>query len=188
MTCCGQRMRWAMSRGESVSTFYDEWYRKHGKGMRNIRAYQQFRDLIKLQPGNRVLDVSCGGGDLLSPCSHRCEAHGIDMSGVAIQLASKTAPSAHLVLGDGQSLPYADESFDVVFNIGSLEHYPSMQDGIKEIARVLKPHGIACVVVPNSEFVYYRFTGRKGTQQQAIGERLLSLSEWLNLLTDFSFR
>ena len=40
------------------------------------------------------------------------------------------------------------------------------------------------MLVPNSEFVYYRFSVRKGTQQQAVGEELLSLAEWLNLLAE----
>ncbi|MDA2932727.1 methyltransferase domain-containing protein [Acidobacteria bacterium AH-259-D05] len=164
-----------------MSNFYDNYYRTSDKGMRYVRAYRQFRDLFTLPASARLLDVSCGAGELLSLYSGDCEVHGLEISNVALQLVSKIVPTAHRVLGDGQNLPYVDDSFDIVFNIGSLEHYPAIPTGISEIARVLKPNGTACLVVPNSELLYYRFSLRRGTRQREIGEKLLSLPEWVSL-------
>ena len=46
-----------------------------------------------------------------------------------------------LLTGDAQNLPYRDESFDAVFNYGIIHHLEDWQQGIREVARVLKPGG-----------------------------------------------
>jgi SAM-dependent methyltransferase len=46
-------------------------------------------------------------------------------------------------------LPFPVAVFDYVVNIGSLEHFLDMEQGVREMARVLKPDGLACVLLPN---------------------------------------
>ena len=70
---------------------------------------------------------------------------GVDISLSALQAAHHQ----ELAVSDGAHLPFHDESFDFVTSIGSLEHYLDMERGIHEMARVLKPGGQACVLVPN---------------------------------------
>lgn len=57
---------------------------------------------------------------------------------------------------DGQALTYADESFDRVFSVSVIEHIPGEGDtaAMHEIARVLKPGGLASITVPYSEKGY----------------------------------
>jgi len=49
------------------------------------------------------------------------------------------------VLGDAESLPFDDATFDVVYSFGVLHHTPGTQQAIDEIYRVLRPGGIAVV-------------------------------------------
>jgi SAM-dependent methyltransferase len=54
------------------------------------------------------------------------------------------------MVGDGSHLPFADDRFDYVTSVGSLEHYLDMAQGVREIVRVLKPEGRTCILVPNA--------------------------------------
>jgi SAM-dependent methyltransferase len=57
---------------------------------------------------------------------------------------------------DARTLTYRDESFDRVFSVSVIEHIPDDGDAraMEEIARVLKPGGIACLTVPWSDRGY----------------------------------
>ncbi|MFF0709707.1 class I SAM-dependent methyltransferase [Gordonia sputi] len=55
---------------------------------------------------------------------------------------------ARAEVGDALRLPYADNSFDVVLMSEILEHIPSDEAAIAEMARILKPGGIGAVTVP----------------------------------------
>src|SRR5439155_7621264 len=50
---------------------------------------------------------------------------------------------------NGEALPFLDRSFDLVLNLGSLEHYEQPEVGAAEMARVLCPGGRAVVLLPN---------------------------------------
>ncbi|MEM7113690.1 MAG: class I SAM-dependent methyltransferase, partial [Chloroflexota bacterium] len=110
--------------------------------------YLWLMELLSLQAGERYLDISCGRAQL--PRLAReigVNAYGLDLSYAALR--SGFYPSG-LMTGNAQDLPYADESFDVVSNIGSLEHYLDMETAVSEMTRVLKKNGRAVVLLPNS--------------------------------------
>lgn len=71
--------------------------------------------------------------------------------------------NARFITGDALSLPLADESFDVVFSYGLLEHFENPQQVIGEQVRVLKPDGVliayVCPFEPNTHpaFMWARF-------------------------------
>lgn len=100
--------------------------------------------------GGRLLDVSCGEGQLLQFAAQRgIEAHGIDISDVAAQMAREKS-GARTLTGNAEELPYATGSFDYLTNIGSLEHYEDMPRAVSEMARVLRVGGTACILLPNT--------------------------------------
>jgi len=76
-------------------------------------------------------------------------AVGLDFSGRALAFARRHTPDASWVQGDGTALPFRDHAFDRVFSFGSLEHFPDLRRGFDEAFRVLRPGGLAVVVVPN---------------------------------------
>lgn len=93
-----------------------------------------------------VLDLGCGTGSVLVSLLEKkpeIHAYGLDLSDEMLVIArQKLEKRAELVQGDSENLPYKDNSFDVVMCTESFHHYPHPSKALKEINRVLKPHGI----------------------------------------------
>jgi len=95
-----------------------------------------------------VLDVGCGGGQTairLKEIYPHLSITGIDLSELMIARARKRTQRKGFVLkfqiADAQALPFPDESFDVVYSLGSVKHWPDPLLGIAECWRVLKQGG-----------------------------------------------
>jgi SAM-dependent methyltransferase len=150
--------------------------------MRPAPAYGVFLDLLAVQPGTRLLDVSCGSGFLLESARIRgVNAVGVDLSDAAVRLARRAAPAARLAVGAGEQLAFQSGVFDYVTCLGSLEHFLDMGRGLREMIRVAKPSAQLCIMVPNQDFVGWKVLGHQGTAQQDINEHLLSLAAWRRL-------
>lgn len=100
---------------------------------------------IKLE-GLSVLEVGCGSGHILQRFlefgSQR--AAGIDLMESRIEMAKRSYPRLHLVVGNGAELPYANDSFDLVAQFMCLSSVldPAMREQIvNEMWRVLRPGG-----------------------------------------------
>jgi SAM-dependent methyltransferase len=117
--------------------------------------------LLPIQPGDRVLDLGCGGGRHAFEAARRgarVVALDLDRSEldqvIAIFAAMAEAgeipdgASGTAVAGDATSLPFPDGSFDKVIAAEVLEHLPADQIAMNEIARILRPGGVAAVTVP----------------------------------------
>jgi protein-L-isoaspartate(D-aspartate) O-methyltransferase len=96
----------------------------------------------QLKPGDRILDVGCGKGFLLYEFTRAApgvEVAGLDLSGYAIANA-KEEVRPFLQIGNALSLPYAENSFDLVVSLGTLHNLPISQvsTAIREIERVGK--------------------------------------------------
>jgi SAM-dependent methyltransferase len=116
-------------------------------------------DLLGEGPG-RVLDVGMGAGRLCAELEHRgWQAYGVDPSDAMVSLARQRLPgaAARLDLGRAESLAFADASFDAVAALGSLEYTDDLGRSLEELARVLRPGGIAVVSWPNFHGVYARW-------------------------------
>jgi SAM-dependent methyltransferase len=110
-------------------------------------------------PGERVLDMGCGGGRHAFALYKR-GAHVValdmdaaelkDVSGMFDALAGEVPSGAHAqaVRGDAYRLPFADATFDKVIAAEILEHLPADSNAMAELARVLKPGGRIAVTVP----------------------------------------
>ncbi|MBI2862520.1 MAG: class I SAM-dependent methyltransferase [Chloroflexi bacterium] len=116
--------------------------------------YRWILSLLQPQRGQRLLDVACGGGWLLAEAAKQgLEAHGVELSTLAIRQAANAAPLARLAQADAESLPYSDETFDYATCLGSLEHFLNPPQALRELRRVLRRSGTVCIVVPNQWFV-----------------------------------
>jgi ubiquinone/menaquinone biosynthesis C-methylase UbiE len=111
----------------------------------SVRLYHHV--LEALEPaGKDLLEVGCGRGGgsayAMSSMAPR-SVTGVDLSPVAISFCKKThdAPGLTFLAGDAQDLPLAAESVDGVFNVESSHCYPSMDDFLAEVFRVLRPGG-----------------------------------------------
>jgi exosortase/archaeosortase family protein len=76
---------------------------------------------------------------------------GIDISGPVIAAARREFGAAPLLAAgaDVRALPFADGTFDAVYSMGTIEHFPESDVAARECFRVLKPGGRALIGVPN---------------------------------------
>ena len=113
-------------------------------------ARRTLLEVLKLDPrGKSALEVGCGGGMLCEEIARLgFDTVGIDPSERSLQIARNHASSSGLRIryqaGTGESLPYPDGAFDVVFCCDVLEHVRDLPRVVAEISRVLKPGGIFC--------------------------------------------
>ena len=106
-------------------------------------------------PGE-VLDAGMGPGRLCGELALRdWTVSGIDASGEMVEVARERLPdrAAALLQAEIEALPFDDESFDAVAATGVLE-YADVPRALAELARVLRPGGIAVVSYPNPEAWY----------------------------------
>jgi demethylmenaquinone methyltransferase/2-methoxy-6-polyprenyl-1,4-benzoquinol methylase len=111
------------------------------------RTARTFRTILA-RPEARVLDLCCGTGDLTAALMKLRPANsepvtGLDFSSEMLARArTKYAEAnAQWVEGDAMHLPYPDASFDLVTAAFGFRNLTNYADGLKEIARVLKPGG-----------------------------------------------
>lgn len=98
--------------------------------------------------GEKVLDTCSGlGTQSIYLAQHGFEVWGIEISPTAIQEAKKRAKEADVNIdfrhGTVQALPFADNTFDFIFDRGCLHHQydAEMEKYLSEINRVLRPGG-----------------------------------------------
>jgi demethylmenaquinone methyltransferase/2-methoxy-6-polyprenyl-1,4-benzoquinol methylase len=120
---------------------------------------KRWRRLVakRLQPvlsieGASALDVACGTGDLALALAKVTGAFvvGTDFCRPMLEIAARKAVTnvteIPFVEGDALSLPFADESFDAVSIAFGLRNLSSVENGLKELLRVLKPTGRAAIL------------------------------------------
>jgi SAM-dependent methyltransferase len=116
---------------------------------------------LSIAGGDRLLDLGCGGGRhafeavrrgarVVAVDTDRDELDRVAAIFAAMAEAGEIPDGAHgtTVAGDATSLPFPDGSFDKVIAAEVLEHLPADQIAMNEIARILRPGGVAAVTVP----------------------------------------
>lgn len=118
-------------------------------------------DRFPVEPGQRVLDVGCGGGRHAFAL-YRRGAHvvALDMDAAELKdvgamfraMAAEgevpEAATATALRGTAYALPFADSSFDRIVAAEVLEHLPDDRRAMAELFRVLRPGGLVAVTVP----------------------------------------
>jgi SAM-dependent methyltransferase len=123
----------------------------HRLVVRHLDADRDLKD-------RRVLEIACGRGGFAARLAHMSDPPprlvAADFSAAAVRKAraftGQEAPG-HVAceVGDAQSLPHPDASFDTVISCETLEHLPDPRSALAEFARVLKNRGRLVLTTPN---------------------------------------
>jgi SAM-dependent methyltransferase len=121
---------------------------------RRYRWHYHLRDLFRDLQGSsgRLLEVGCGMGMdsvQLSRCGFQVTA--IDLTEAALTLARQYAARCGVDIdfktGNAESLEFGDGEFDAAFSFGVLHHTPDIESAVAELHRVLRPGGVAYVML-----------------------------------------
>jgi ubiquinone/menaquinone biosynthesis C-methylase UbiE len=115
-----------------------------------ISRYARFAE----SRGKRLLEVGVGAGtDHLQFARAGAICTGVDLSPVSVETTRRRLNaeglSSDLRVADAEHLPFADDSFDIVYSWGVIHHTPDTKQAAREIVRVLRPGGRLCVMVYN---------------------------------------
>ena len=113
---------------------------------------------LPIRSGDFVLDLGCGEGRhvMAAACHLDVNVFGVDLNEEDLLLARikqkeviiKEGSVAKFLAGDALSLPFENDSFDIVICSEVLEHIRDYQSVLKEIERVLRGGGFFCASVP----------------------------------------
>jgi len=93
-----------------------------------------------------ILDLGCGTGammDVLSRKFPQARVHGADFAVQMLQQVEKTRPC---VAADAMRLPFCENSFDLITCTFGVRNFQSLETGMREIYRVLRPGGLFAVL------------------------------------------
>ena len=128
-------------------------YSEYAPWMPEVMGFNEF-------PGARLLEVGCGmGTDLLQFARGGAEVTGVDLTARSIEISRQhfavDDARGDFAIADGESLPFADGSFEVVYSNGVLHHTPDTEGAVREVHRVLRPGGLARVMLYHRGSVAY---------------------------------
>jgi demethylmenaquinone methyltransferase / 2-methoxy-6-polyprenyl-1,4-benzoquinol methylase len=125
---------------DRIAPVYDAMNRLMTAGL--DRRWRRETAASVVRPGDRVLDVCCGTGDLaLAAARVGGRVTGIDFSEPMLERARRKAPGLTWVQGDALALPFEDHSFDAVTIGFGLRNLEDERRGLAELRRVLVPGG-----------------------------------------------
>lgn len=110
--------------------------------------------------GHKVLEVGGGmGTDLCQFAANGAIVTDLDLSEGHLAKARENfrlrGLAAEFRHGDGERIPFADSTFDVVYSNGVIHHTPNTLEVIREIYRVLKPGGRVIIMVYAENSLHY---------------------------------
>ena len=116
-----------------------------------IRMHELDTVLRLIERRGRLLEIGAGTGWQSRAMAHR----GFDVSAIDLPTSNFVGQRIWNVQDyDGHTIPFPENTFDVVFSSNTLEHIPHVRAFQDEIRRVLKPDGVAIHVLPS---VSWRF-------------------------------
>lgn len=117
--------------------------------------------------GDRLLDVGCGSGEFTRALGTAFrEVHGIDIQEPHLEQFRRTVQNDQKYVVSSMSasaMTFADDFFDTIVTIETLEHVPDLLGAAQEIVRVLRPGGELLITVPNRWFPFENHGMRIGS-------------------------
>ncbi|MXV38706.1 bifunctional demethylmenaquinone methyltransferase/2-methoxy-6-polyprenyl-1,4-benzoquinol methylase UbiE [Flavobacteriaceae bacterium Ap0902] len=134
---------------DNVSHKYDFLNRLLSVGI-DIQWRKKVVKIIKNAEPKTILDVATGTGDLaiaLAKQNPQAQITGFDLSAGMLEYGRKKVKEKDLdqqiemIQGDAENMPFEDDSFDAITVAFGVRNFETLEKGLKEIHRVLKPGG-----------------------------------------------
>jgi ubiquinone/menaquinone biosynthesis C-methylase UbiE len=131
-----------------------------------IEHWHRYHFASRWAAGKRVLDIACGEGYGSALLARRAgHVLGVDVSAEAIDHAKRAYPrvaNVEFKVGSCTAIPAPDASVDVVVSFETIEHIAEHEEFLAELARVLKPDGVAILSSPNKA----EYTDKRRTENE----------------------
>lgn len=106
----------------------------------NCREYVALHHILRVDAGDRLLDVACGSGLAIELARLRgAKCAGIDASARLVAVGRDRNPECDIQVGDMHAMPWDDGAFDVVTSFRGI--WGTTPDALTEVYRVLRPDG-----------------------------------------------
>jgi demethylmenaquinone methyltransferase/2-methoxy-6-polyprenyl-1,4-benzoquinol methylase len=125
---------------DRIAPVYDAMNRLMTAGL--DRRWREATAAAVVRPGDRVLDVCCGTGDLaIAAANAGGKVTGVDFSEPMLARARVKNQEIEWVSGDALTLPFSDGSFDAATVGFGVRNLADLERGLAELRRILKPEG-----------------------------------------------
>jgi ubiquinone/menaquinone biosynthesis C-methylase UbiE len=144
---------------ETIGGFYDDSQRVVCalSGFDRDDYVRSYLDFLEVKPGDSVLETSVGTGLNFKYLPRGVKLAGLDLSPEMLANCQANLRrwqlDADLFLGNAESLPFADSSFDVVFHVGGINFFNDRGKAIRETIRVAKPGSLILIADETEEHV-----------------------------------
>ena len=141
---------------DAISGNYDGLNRVISFGI-DIKWRKKVVEIVKSKNPDTILDIATGTGDLAINLAetNASKIIGLDISSGMLEIGKDKIKKKHLdskiemVLGDSENMPFNDNTFDAITVAFGVRNFETLENGLKEIYRVLKPNG-AFVILETS--------------------------------------
>mgnify|MGYP005672941831 FL=1 len=138
---------------DTIAGEYDSLNRVISFGI-DIKWRNKVVSLIKKKKPNNILDIATGTGDLAINLADTGTKKivGLDISKGMLEIGKEKIRSKQLSelidmqIGDSENIPFKNDSFDAITVAFGVRNFETLEKGLKEIFRVLKPGGIFIVL------------------------------------------
>jgi ubiquinone/menaquinone biosynthesis C-methylase UbiE/uncharacterized protein YbaR (Trm112 family) len=125
-------------------------------GVSELKLRRDFVGRLEIKSGDRVLATSIGTGSDLQFLPRGGDYYGLDLSEGMLEICQKKmrklGAAVELFLGQAEQLPFTDESFDVVYQMGGINFFSDQRRAIQEMVRVAR-RGSKIVIMDETEKV-----------------------------------